>query len=118
MAAADFGTARRIVALSPREWMQGHEYDDDFCYAQTLHQLLSAPNDRPALDPWFDRFERALDGRQDARLDVTRAIADRKQPEFEEAFDALLRQRTRRIDEEKARNRIEDPMIVWAERHI
>jgi hypothetical protein len=117
IAAGDFESARSIATLSPNRWMTGHEYEDDFCYAQILHGLITESVDLARLEPLFDRFARVLDGRQDARLDVTRVIAHRDQAEFEESFDALLRQRTRYIDQEKARNRIEDPMVI-AERQV
>src|SRR5207249_7380990 len=45
VAASDFVTARQIATLSPREWMNGHEYEDDFCYAQILHGLIAASRD-------------------------------------------------------------------------
>ena len=117
VAAADFEVARRIVALSLREWLQGHEYEDDFCYAQLVHGLITVPTDVTRLERLFERYERALDGQPDARLDVCRAIARRDQPAFEEGFDALLAQRTRHIEAEKARKRIEEPAMI-AERQV
>lgn len=117
VAAADFQSAREIVALSTRDWRQGHEYEDDFCYAQIVHGLISVPTDITRLQALFDRFERVLDGQPDARLDVTRALARRDQGAFDDAFDALLAQRTREIEADKARNRIEEPTMI-AERQV
>jgi hypothetical protein len=117
VAAADFGSARHIVALSPGGWMQGHEYEDDFCYAQIVHGLITVPTDMARLESLFERFERVLDGQTDVRLDVTRAIAHRDQTAFDETFEALLALRTRHIEAEKARNRIEEPTMI-AERQV
>ena len=117
VAAADFESARQIVARSPREWLQGHEYEDDFCYAQIVHGLITIPTDLTRLETLFEQFERVLDGQPDARLDVCRAIARRDQAAFDEAFEALLAQRTRQIDAEKARKKIEEPTMI-AERQV
>jgi hypothetical protein len=117
VAAADFDSARRIVALSLREWLRDHEYEDDFCYAQIVHGLITVPTDVTRLERFFERFERVLDGQADARLDVCRAIARRDQAAFDEAFEALLAQRTRRIEAEKARKKIEEPTMI-AERQV
>jgi hypothetical protein len=117
VAAADFQSARQIAALSLRQWLEGHEYEDDFCYAQIVQGLISVPTDVTRLQELFDRFERVLDGQSDARLDVSRALARRDQTAFEEAFDALLAQRTRQIEADKARKRLEEP-VMMAERQI
>jgi immunity protein 49 of polymorphic toxin system len=117
VAAADFDSARRIVALSLREWLQGHEYEDDFCYAQIVHGLITVPTDVTRLQQVFERYEQTLDGVADARLDVTRAIARRDQAAFDEAFEALLARHTRQIEAEKARRKIEEP-VMMAERQV
>jgi hypothetical protein len=117
VAAADFRTAREIAALSPRQWLQGHEYEDDFCFAQILHELITVPTDTARLAEFFTRFERVLDGQPEARLDVTRALAARDQAEFDQAFERLIAQRTRQIEHDQARQRIEEPVMI-AERSI
>jgi len=117
VAAADFDSARQIMALSPREWLSGHEYEDDFYYAQIVYRLITIPTDITRLDNLFERFERVLDGQADARLDVCRAITRRDQVAFEQAFEAFLAERTRQIAAEKARNKIEEPAMM-AERQV
>ena len=117
VAAADFTSAREIAALSPREWLRGHEYEDDYCYAQIVHRLIQVPTDLTRLEPFFARFEQVLDGQSDARLDVSRAIARRDQSAFDDAFDALIAQRSRQIEVEKERSKIEEP-IMMANRQV
>jgi len=112
VAAADFTSAREIVALSPTDWLQGHEYEDDFCYAQMVHRLIIVPTDLTRLESYFSRFEQVVDGQSDARLDVCRAIAHRDQLAFDEAFEALIAQRTRQIEAEKDRKKIEESMMM------
>lgn len=117
IAAADFATARQIVALSPREWLQGHEYEDDFCYAQLLHCLLSVPPDTGRLQQLFERFAKVLDGQDEPRFAVMKALVDRDQAGFDAAFEALLVARTAAIEAEKARKKIEEPAMI-AERQV
>src|SRR6185437_3399369 len=51
VAAQDFGTARQISALSPVDWQRGHEYEDDYCYAQIVHGLIAPPGSSPEPAP-------------------------------------------------------------------
>jgi hypothetical protein len=117
VAAADFGSARQIVALSPRDWLQGHEYEDDFCYAQIVHGLILVPTDLTRLEGLFERYEGVLAGASEPRLDVARSIARRDQAAFNQAFESLLAARTRQIEAERARKKIEEPMMM-AERQV
>jgi len=117
VAASDFSTARQIAALSPTEWMQGHEYEDDFCYAQILHGLITIPRDESRLQILFERFEKALSGQTDARLPLCKVITEGNKEDFNQAFEDLLEQRTTRIEADKARHQMEDPVVI-AERQI
>lgn len=117
VAADDFVSARQIVALSLTDWMQGHEYEDDFCYAQILHGLITIPRDEPRLQTLFERFENALSGQPDARLGMTKVLAGGKKNDFDEAFEGLLAQRALHIEVEKARHKMEDPQVI-AERQV
>jgi Immunity protein 49 len=117
VAAEDYGAARTISSLSPSAWSQDHEYEDDYCYAQILHGLISGPRTPDGLDPLFERYERVLAGEADARLDVTRALAHKDRAAFDLAFESLLARRTRQIDADKARHRMEDPYVI-AERTV
>jgi len=117
VAAADFGLARQIAALSPTAWLQGHEYEDDYCYAQLLHAVIAAQRDQGAVEKMVQRFETALAGRQDARLPCVQALLQRDQAAFDSAFEALLGQRTKEIEAEKARHKIEEPPLI-AQRQV
>lgn len=117
VAASDFATARQIIALSPTEWMQGHEYEDDFCYAQILHHLITVPRNDADLRNLLTRYESALSGRSDARFDLCKVIIENGKEEFEQAFEDLLAQRTAQIESNKTRRQMEDPVVI-AERQI
>jgi hypothetical protein len=112
VAAADFALARRIVALSPRDWQQGHEYEDDWCHAQILHGILAPLLDVNRLQALFDRWEQVLNGQSDARLPLLRALTERDSVGFDDAFESLLDQRTSQIAAELARARIEEPGVI------
>jgi len=112
VAAADFVTARQIVALSPAGWLQGHEYKDDFCYAQILHGLIAAQPDAERMTGLFEGFEKTLEGRADARFVVAKSIFGRNQAEFDAGIEALVAQRTADIEAGKGRHKIEEPVMI------
>lgn len=112
VAAADFFTARQIVAVSPRDWFEGHEYEDDYCFAQIAHGLIAAQPDNERLTALFERFEKFLGDRKDARLTVTQAMFERNGAEFPLAVEALVAQRTQEIESDIARRRIEEPVMM------
>lgn len=112
VAAADFFTARQIVAVSPTDWFEGHEYEDDYCFAQIAHGLIAAQPDNERLTALFERFEKALGDRKDARLAVTKGIFERNAGEFAAAVEDLVEQRTGEIEADIARRRIEEPVMM------
>jgi hypothetical protein len=117
IAADDFALARSIVDLSRKTWHQGHEYEDDFCYAQILFALIGRTRDPVALEALFKRYETVLDGEAEPRLDVVRALAAMDHAGFETALEALLARHADRIEKDKARHKIEDAVVI-AERQV
>jgi hypothetical protein len=117
IAANDFTVARQIAALSPTTWMQGHEYEDDFCYAQVLHQLVATPLDAAALSALFVRWRAALGGDPDPRLDVAGSLTASDQAGFDSAFGDLLDARAEKIAADKARSQMEDALVI-SEREV
>lgn len=117
IAAVDFELARRIVGLSPREWQKGHEYEDDYCYAQILHRLVQESPAEEEILPFLEQFESYLDGKPNARLDVCKALTERDQEAFDEAFDALLDEQEAKIAANKERGQLEEPHVI-AQRQV
>lgn len=101
VAANQLPLARDIAGRSPDEWMEGHEYEDDFAYARALFDLVApAGEDRTAaLEATLSRFAQSLEGGSDPRLDVCRALAARDQALFDDAFATLGAERERRLAE-------------------
>jgi hypothetical protein len=117
IAADDFALARSIADLSPTTWHQGHEYEDDFCYAQILSGLIARSRDAQALEALLKRFEAVLNGEPEPRLDIVRAIAANDHAGFEIAFESLLARHADQIEQDKARHKLEDAEVI-AERQI
>jgi hypothetical protein len=114
VAAADFALARQIAALSPVQWRQGHEYEDDFCHAQIAHAVLAPVADVARIDSLFARWEKVLDGQADARVPVLRALAHGDKDGFDPAFEALVQERDDAIAAERDRARIEEFDVIAA----
>ncbi len=117
IAADDFSLARSIADLSRTTWQQGHEYEDDFCYGRILAGLIARTRDPALLQLLFERYEKVLDGAPAPRLDAVRAIAANDHAGFEQALEALLAAHANRIEEDKARHKIEDAIVI-AERQV
>jgi hypothetical protein len=112
LAAGDFSTVTAIAALSPRDWQQGREYEDDFCYAQMLFRLSAGLEFDPPFEDLAKRFVAALQGAPDARADVCLALARKNQDEFDAAFENLLKQRVAAIAADKARSQTITPEVT------
>jgi len=112
VAAAQFSWARGIAAVSLTGWLRGHEYEDDYCYAQVLHGLIAPVTDVAAALAMLDRMAAVNDGRTEPRAAVARALVNREQQAFAEAFEALLEERTKQIDADRQRQQIEDRLVI------
>ncbi|MGK3961293.1 Imm49 family immunity protein [Sorangium sp. So ce118] len=112
IAAGDLTLARRIAALSPAELRQGHEYEDDHCYARVLHLWAADPARDEGVAPFLERFEAFLEGRSDPRLDCCRALWTREQSLFDEAIGALLAERMAEAAAAIERGQEEEPRVV------
>lgn len=112
IAADDFNLAMRIVELSPAEFREGHEYEDDYCYARILSRWIAKMPDDSETPGLIDRFGAYLEGKPNARLAVCRALAVKDQAAFDEAFANLLDERDLEIEAAKERGQLEEPQVV------
>jgi hypothetical protein len=117
IASGDLELARRIASLSPAEFRAGHEYEDDYCYAQILHRLVQLVPPEPEIVPLLDQFAAYLDGEDSARFDLCQALTNRDQGAFDKAFAALLDERDAQIEAEKERGQLEEPPVI-AQRQV
>jgi hypothetical protein len=77
-----------VFRLVAHEWSEGEEYEDDFCYAEFVRRAVTDPT-VPA-DDVLARWERALEGGRDLRLDVARSLQSRDGAAFEASLADLL----------------------------
>jgi hypothetical protein len=101
LAARDVALARDIAALSPADWREAGEYEDDFCYVRFLQRFVSPKVTAEELAILLARFDKALEGAPSIRFDVCRAFLARDEAAFKKAFDALLDARAVEVDEER-----------------
>ncbi|HLL54430.1 MAG TPA: immunity 49 family protein [Myxococcaceae bacterium] len=93
VAAGDLEAAEIIARHSRRGWRQGKEYPEDFYFPEFLmqHAFLGAPvAEREAM---LQRYEQALEGSEDLRLDVCQALLAGDSDAFDEALRLYLESR-------------------------
>jgi hypothetical protein len=112
VAAGEWVLAGRIAAASPPDFRDGHEYEDDYCYAQILHRLATPAPPEDEIARFIERFEAYLDGDPSPRFDLCKALAQTDQAAFDAAFEDLLAQRDNEIAAAKARGQVEEPPVV------
>jgi hypothetical protein len=117
IAADEWTLAKRLVELSPSEFREGFEYEDDYCYAQILSRWIAEPSRDQEVPPLLERFADYVEPESNARLAVCQALAVREQDAFDEAFADLLDARDQEIEAAKARGQLEEPQVV-AERRV
>lgn len=112
IAASAQAVAQRLIELSPTSLREGHEYPDDFCYAQLLHQLALGKGNPDDCAPLLERMAETIDESQPARLGVVSALVARTQEDFDVHFEALLNEREATIEADKERGQLEEPHVV------
>jgi hypothetical protein len=83
--AADIG-----AATSP-DWLEGIEYEDDFCYGDFIRRAVS--QDDAGIDALLARWRAALEGGGDARLEIAEALREKNVDVFARSLVAMLEAR-------------------------
>ncbi|WP_163780211.1 Imm49 family immunity protein [Myxococcus vastator] len=96
--AGDFDGAALIAQHARRTWAQGEEYEEDFLFIEFLiqHGVLGAPV--ADCEDLLARYERALRGAEDLRLDVCRALLQANSEVFNQALALFLSDRKDRLE--------------------
>jgi hypothetical protein len=97
VAAGDFEGAELVARRSRHSWAQGEEYEEDFLFVEFLmqHAFLGAP---PATsEALLHRYETSLQGAEDLRLPVCRALLDADSDAFNESLGLFLADRNDRM---------------------
>lgn len=98
--ALDFDTAAAIAASASPARRADIEYDEDFLYVRFLMQRFFAQPLPAEERDLLRRYEQALDGARDDRLDVCKALLDGDAEAFDAALTLVLQEkadRTRRL---------------------
>lgn len=108
LAAGDFGAAEEIARRSRRTWVRGEEYEEDFLFVDFLmrHFFLGASHQDG--DDLLTRWEAALQGSEDVRLAICRALLEKKEAPFNEALEQYLDERRDEHEERAAETEFSD----------
>jgi hypothetical protein len=89
IAANQVRLAAQIAEASPGQWFKGLEYEDDFAYAAFLYSLI-LNREAKALEAYLLELQGAIEENVSERLDVCRALLERSQDSFDDAFSRFL----------------------------
>jgi hypothetical protein len=100
MAAGDWALATDLVRAAPADFRPGHEYEDDHHHARLLGLLLTQPDDAAAQRLALQQLAAAVGDEDHPRVALLRVLVERRQQDFEGAFEAFTAMRHADIDEE------------------
>lgn len=109
--------AREIASLSPAQWLDGEEYEDDFWYARLMHTIVCLGPSDPTLARIVAEMERCLEGEQSGRLLVSQGLLKRDPSLFEAGLTQLIDERATYF-EKKRGTIIKDIDRYETERHL
>lgn len=95
LAANEVGLARDIAQQAPRRWVADEEFEDDFRYADFLHEhlLAGARAPSPREEQALAAFQQCSGNSGSPRLAVCEALSHRDQDAFDAALEDLLVER-------------------------
>lgn len=93
VAAGDFDGAGLIARNSRRDWARAEEYEEDFLFVEFLMQQFFLGGTPRAGEDMLERYEAALQGSEDARLPVCRALLGGDADDFNASLTQYLSER-------------------------
>ncbi|NMO20771.1 hypothetical protein HPC49_25730 [Pyxidicoccus fallax] len=111
LVAGDIRLALTTARGMPEHPLDGVEYEEDFLlYACMRALLLQSQDATAAADPFsiLKRWTRVVANGGDPFLDVCSALAARAEPDFTQAFDALLEHRVAQCQQARLTKSVED----------
>ncbi|WP_426755749.1 hypothetical protein [Myxococcus sp. Y35] len=117
LAAGEAGLAQEIARYSPRQWSEKDEFEDDFRYADFLHELLLAGTQGLSVgaERALAAFQQCSADSGSTRLAVCEALASADQEAFDLALEELLVERAREFKDAGVPSH---PERFHTERHI
>lgn len=113
VASGYWGAARYIASLSRATWNPDYEYEDDFLYVHFIVRFLIQAEPLAGAEAVLARWEAALEGGSDVRLDICRALIERDADEFDGGLRALMAERAERVWGQVERQVIRDDPASW-----
>ncbi|NOK02200.1 MULTISPECIES: immunity 49 family protein [Myxococcus] len=117
LAAGEAGLAQEIARHSPRQWSEKDEFEDDFRYADFLHELLLAGTQglSAGAERALSAFQQCSADTGSTRLAVCEALASADQDAFDVSLEELLVERAREFKDAGVPS---NPERFQTERHI
>lgn len=113
--AGDFEGAAEIARRSRRTWAQGEEYEEDFLFIDFLMRHFFLEASAADCEDLLARYERALQGSEDVRLDLCKALLHGDSEAFNAALMLYLAQRKATQDEQREASVVsEEEKATWA----
>ncbi|WP_339720037.1 Imm49 family immunity protein [uncultured Paraglaciecola sp.] len=110
VAAQDFHLARDLVQLTPTDFQNTMEYEEDYCYAQLLYHLVAQHLNAIQIESLIARHDE-LTG-ESVRTDVIRGILQKDANNFEDAFEALIVEQEELIEKNIKRGQLDTPEVL------
>jgi hypothetical protein len=112
VAAGDDATAREVARRARHTWAQGDEYPEDFLFVEFFMQRSYLGAGEVECGRLLARYEECLEGAEDSRLPLCRALHERDARALDEALKAFL---SERADDFEARAGSEPPESLATE---
>lgn len=90
VACRDTSAADRIAQFSPRNWLAGECYEDDFLYLDVLMARFHLGTPSARIQALLARYRAVLEGADDPRLTICEALLGADQQAFDAALAELI----------------------------
>jgi len=100
VACGDVHAAHAIAEHSRSTWNADVEYEEDFLYMRFLMERFALGAWENSLDGLLQRYEQVLDGGDDPRLSLCRALHGKGQQLFDETLDRIVGDRRRKTEKQ------------------
>lgn len=98
VAAGDLEGAGEIARHAKHAWTRGVEYEEDFLFVEFLMQCFFLGADLLVGERLLGRYEQALQGAEDVRLEVCRALLNKDADSFNETLQHFLSEQRDRFE--------------------
>lgn len=117
VAAGDFEGAAEVARRARRDWVQGEEYEEDFLFVELLMQHFFLGAEPPRCEALLARYEQALQGSEDLRWGICKALLASDGKAFGEALSLFLSERRDQLRRKMKTERIA-PELAATEGHF